>query len=316
MWFSFFVVLLAVALDYKFAEVARHHPLVYFGNGVQKLEQSLNLKHGWYADKGKLLGIIAWCLAVMPLVWISYLIEQWLLNRPFYSVLLSWLFAAGVLYFALGWRSLIAHAKAISVPLKAADMVAARRAVAMIVSRDSEALTANQIGNAASESVLENGADAIFAAIFWFLLLGVPGIVLYRLANTLDAMWGYKHRRYVQFGWAAARIDDVLNYLPARLVALSYALLGNYRSARRCWKRQGVNWKSPNAGPVMAAGAGALNLQLGGGAMYQGKWQDRPLLGPDTGLQPGAIAIDACCLLVGRVLALWLLMLLMVALWF
>ena len=308
MWFSFLVVLLAVALDYKFAEVSRHHPLVYFGNAVQCIARLLNRAktNSYFGFVGKLLGVIAWCLAVLPLVWISYLIEQWLVHGPLHSAVLSWLFAGSVLYFALGWRSLMAHAEAIARPLKAGDINAARQAVAMIVSRDTQGLNAIQISNAASESVLENGADAIFAAIFWFLLLGVPGVELYRLANTLDAMWGYKHRRYLHFGWAAARIDDVLNYLPARLAAISYALLGNYHSARACWKSQGVNWKSPNAGPVLAAGAGALNLRLGGGSVYQGQWQDRPLLGPATGEDPSVFAIDASCLLVTRVLALWL----------
>ena len=129
-------------------------------------------------------------------------------------------------------------------------------------------------------------------------------VLLFRLANTLDAMWGYRTPRYLRFGWAAARIDDVLNALPARLTALTYAVLGNTRSALNCWRTQSAAWDSPNAGPVMAAGAGALQVQLGGAAIYHGVEELRPQLGEGAPAQ--ARDIERALNLVYLGVLLWL----------
>jgi adenosylcobinamide-phosphate synthase len=166
-------------------------------------------------------------------------------------------------------------------------------------------MDAQAVASAAVESVLENGNDAVFGALFWFLVAGAPGVLLYRLVNTLDAMWGYRTPRYLYFGWAAARLDDVLNFIPARLTALTYALIGHTRSALRCWRAQAGEWESPNAGPVMAAGAGALGVGLGGGAYYHGQWEERPALG--AGPRPDATSIPAGLRLVRLGVILWLL---------
>jgi len=209
-----------------------------------------------------------------------------------------------VLYLALGHRSLREHALRVREALARSDLIAARARVSMIVSRDTAAMQPSDVVLATVESVLENGNDAIFGAIFWFLVAGAPGALVYRLVNTLDAMWGYRTPRYLYFGWAAARCDDLLNWIPARLTALTYALAGCFRTALRCWRKQGPSWGSPNAGPVMAAGAGALRLRLGGGAFYHGDWRERPALG--EGAEPQTTDIPRALHLVQRSLLLWM----------
>jgi adenosylcobinamide-phosphate synthase len=144
----------------------------------------------------------------------------------------------------------------------------------------------------------------VFGTLFWFAVAGGPGALLFRLANTLDAMWGYRNSRFLEFGCAAARIDDALNWIPARLTALSYALLGNTKQAWRCWRTQASQWSSPNAGPVMASGAGALGVMLGGAACYDGVIEHRPLLG--AGSQAVAADIGRAWRLVAGTTAMWI----------
>jgi adenosylcobinamide-phosphate synthase len=283
----------AVALDALLGEPRRWHPLVGFGNLAQRLEQRFNFAgHGWRSH-----GVTAWLMAVVPPVLVL--------------TLLSWLPLIGgvvevlVLYWALGLRSLGEHLAPVAQALRSGDLPRARARVGRLVSRHTDTLDETGVAKAATESALENGSDAVFAALFWFVVGGVPGVVIYRLANTLDAMWGYRNERFERFGWAAARIDDLLNLIPARLVALTYAVLGKTGLAWRCWRQQGRRWDSPNAGPVMAAGAGALGVELGGPAVYHGEVHHRPVLG--EGPPADVVAIERAWALVQRGVWLWLL---------
>ena len=292
-------VLAAVTLDVALGEPRRWHPLVGFGALVQRIERALNPAGS--GDRAQ--GVLAWCLAVLPLTLLAGLLAQ----IPY----LGWCVQVLALYLAIGLRSLAEHAEPIADALEAGDLSRAREQVGRIVSRDTRDLNEEGVARAASESMLENGSDAVFAALFWFVVAGAPGVVLYRLSNTLDAMWGYRTPRFLRFGWAAARLDDVLNYLPARLVALTYALCGQTKLALRCWRAQAPTWDSPNAGPVMAAGAGALGLALGGAAIYHGELHQRPPLG--EGAAPAAADIRRALQLVQSGVAVWLVLLCMVA---
>lgn len=283
--------LAGVGLDAWFGEPRRWHPLVGFGHLAQRIEQRLNSGgRGWRSH-----GVSGWCLAVLPPV-----LLVWLLSLSS----LGWLVDILVLYFALGLKSLGQHALPVAQALRLGNLDEARRRVGYLVSRRTSELDACGVARAGTESVLENGADAVFASLFWFAVLGAPGVLLHRLSNTLDAMWGYRNERFERFGWAAAKIDDVLNYVPARLVALTYALLGRTATALRCWRRQAPQWDSPNAGPVMAAGAGALQVQLGGSAIYHGVEEQRPQLGEGAPAQ--ARDIERALNLVYLGVLLWL----------
>lgn len=279
--------LAAVLLDRLLGEPRRFHPLVGFGTLAGWLEKRLNRR----TIAG---GALAWLLAVGP--WVALAAAL----RP----LAPFAVDVALLYFALGAQSLCEHAEAIARPLAAGDLAEARRRVGWIVSRDTSALDAAGVARAGVESVLENGNDAAFGALFWFALLGGPGALLFRLANTLDAMWGYRTERLNLFGRVAARADDLLNWPAARLTALTYALLGRTRTALACWRTQAPAWDSPNAGPVMAAGAGSLGVALGGAAIYHGQREERPPLG--AGAPPTAADLGRAVALVRRGLWLWL----------
>lgn len=284
-------VLFALLLDAWFGEPRRFHPLVGFGKLAIYTEQQ------FHADS-RLHGLLAVLLLVTPFVLLTI-----------YSAYTSWYFAVDLLtlYLAIGWNSLGTHALLVKNALLANDLDTARQQVGMMVSRDTTGLDRVGVTRGTIESVLENGNDAVFGVIFWFIVAGAPGAVAYRIINTLDAMWGYRTDRYRHFGWAAARLDDCLNFIPARLTAFSYALTGSMRNAFSCWRMQGAIWKSPNAGPVMAAGAGSLSISLGGPARYQGQLESRPILG--NGPAPNANNIDHALGLITRSLTLWLIVL-------
>ncbi|WP_439374426.1 adenosylcobinamide-phosphate synthase CbiB [Bradyrhizobium sp. DASA03120] len=208
------------------------------------------------------------------------------------SIALGWmlqfLLASGwiqvVLVGVLAWplvalRSLHDHVAAVARPLQAGDIAAAREAVSRIVGRDPAALDEAGIARAAIESLAENASDGIVAPVFWGALFGLPGILGYKAINTLDSMIGHRSERHEAFGWAAARIDDVANFIPARLTGFLFVLLAPRPSeALSCMTRDARRHRSPNAGWPEAAMAGALGVRLSGPRIYHGSVTKEPWL--------------------------------------
>lgn len=301
---TFLTILLALLLDWRFGEINKHHPLVYFGNLTSFIEKHCNPNH--QKDQGhslftlQLFGTLAAVgLVFIPCWFITALLEDlhWHLGT------VAWVVEIAGLYFCIGRQSLHEHAMAVYTPLKAGNLEQARAAVGRIVSRDTSAMSARDVSIATVESVLENSNDACFATLFWFVIGGLPLAIMHRLSNTLDAMWGYKTERYLGFGWGAAKLDDLLNWIPARIGAVSLALLGHRDDAFKCWKQQAKHYSSPNGGVIMAAGAGALNIKLGGDAVYHGELKQRTVLGCGRSVIPADIPRTSK--LVNQAVILW-----------
>ncbi|MGL4279994.1 MAG: adenosylcobinamide-phosphate synthase CbiB, partial [Albidovulum sp.] len=217
--------------------------------------------------------------------------------------ILAWPFIAA--------KSLADHVAAVARPLAAGDLAGARGAVAMIVGRDPEQLDEAGVARAALESLAENASDGVIAPLFWGAIFGLPGIVGYKAVNTLDSMIGHRTSRHEAFGWAAARIDDIANLIPARLTGLLFAAVsGRFGPALAIMRRDAGQHRSPNAGWPEAAMAAALGIRLSGPRVYHDRVADEPWINaeaPDPGagtLQQGLTLYRKSLLAVAVLLAL------------
>ena len=295
--------LIALLLDKVLGEAKGYHYLVGFGWLANKLASTLNpdnihsnqlqnkhknspnsqlLKSTSSALKTKLLGTFAWCSLVLPLpifyiLFFNDLIWYW-------QILLD----ACVLYLAIGLNSLHCHAMQIYTPLKFNDIDKARHFTGYIVSRETNALSPQEMSRATVESMLENGHDSVIASIVYYIIGGATLVIVHRFANTLDAMWGYKNPRFNNFGYASAKLDDLLGFISGKVCTLLYAVQGNFNRAIVNAYKQGNKYKSHNGGWVMAAGATVMKITLGGNALYHGKTVTSPTLGVDLNINPTA----------------------------
>ena len=286
-WFHFdpvLVLILALAFDLAFGEMRLvfrilPHPVVIAGSAIGFFDRRLNRPQR--SDRARRWrGIAAMLALAIAALGVGFLVEQYLGIVKF-----GWGVEAVLVALLLAQRSLFEHVAAVGEALQSGGLGAGRESVAKIVGRDPESLDDHGVLRAAIESLFENFSDGVVAPGFWYLLLGLPGLFLYKTVNTADSMIGHRSPKYLHFGWAAARLDDVLNWIPARLTGLIILLaalaLPGARSGQglvTMW-RDAKKHRSPNAGWPEAAAAGALGLALGGPRRYGGTIVDEPWLG-------------------------------------
>lgn len=264
---------------------SRFHPVVLMGNLISFFEKILYKEN--MQNNGKLFcgGIL-----VFFVLGITYYISVFLmtvfyhirdaLHLPYSDVFLE----ALLLSFMISPKSLAAAAKEIYTFLALNDLSSARRALSFIVGRDTDNLDGGEVTRGAVETVAENTTDGIVSPLFFFCIGGLPLAICYRAANTMDSMLGYKNERYLYFGRAAARVDDILNYIPARITGLLFIISAAFLKldahfAYKIMKRDAIKHPSPNGGYAEASVAGALHIRLGGENSYFGKKTYRAYMG-------------------------------------
>ncbi|TVQ52623.1 MAG: cobalamin biosynthesis protein CobD [Rhodobacteraceae bacterium] len=272
------------------------HPVVWLGALIAALERRLNAGGRWRRRMaGAATTAITVAAAAAPAGLVQALLPGgWALVMVGGFLAWPWLAA----------RSLHEHVAAVAAPLAAGDLAAARGAVAMIVGRDPERLDAAGVARAALESLAENASDGVVAPLFWGLVAGLPGIAAYKAVNTLDSMIGHRSDRYEDFGKAAARLDDLVNLIPARVTAAAFALAsGAPLKPARTALRDARRHRSPNAGWPEAAMAGALGVRVSGPRVYADRVADEPWVnGADP--DPDAAALSRGLALYARAIAL------------
>ena len=264
---------LGAAADLLFADPRRGHPVAGFGAAAAALE-----RRTWRDSRTAGVGYATVCVGTAAALGTAG--SRLTAGRPLARTALT----AVATWAVLGGTSLGRAADTMAQHLAADDLPAARAHLSTLAGRDPSSLGEAELVRATVESVAENTSDAAVAPLFWGAVAGLPGLLAYRAANTLDAMVGYRSPRYARFGWASARLDDVLNWVPARVTAALTVLTapvadGSPAGAWRAWRRDGAAHPSPNAGRCEAALDGALGLRLGGRNVYGERVEERPTLG-------------------------------------
>jgi adenosylcobinamide-phosphate synthase len=247
------------------------HPVKFFGNIIAFIERSLN-KNSYRFLKGMLSVVVLCTLCFLLLYFISTLLMS-------YSWLTYIIYSSVFVYYGLANKGLINEGQKVFDVLNNEGIEAGRKQLSRIVGRDTSKLSIQQIRIAVLETMSENLSDGVIAPLFYYAIAGIPGMMTYKLINTLDSMIGYRSERYEQFGKFAARLDDVANFIPSRLTALLMVWVSFSKPALRYVFMYGNKHKSPNAGYPEAALAGILDTRFGGPNTYHGVLLDKPFIG-------------------------------------
>jgi adenosylcobinamide-phosphate synthase len=250
------------------------HPVVWVGKLIDWLDKQLNIK-GVSPQEGRLRGAVAVAILLAATFIPAYYLTRFLAHLP-----LGWLVEALVATALIAQKSLKDHVLAVYDGL-GVSLAEGRRKVGLIVGRDPAQLDESGVAKAALESLAENASDGIVAPVLWYALLGLPGIAMYKAINTADSMIGHKSEKYQWFGWAAARLDDVVNLPASRLTGYLFAAAepSRFREIVRVMRRDAPKHQSPNAGWPEAAMAAALGVRFGGPRSYNGEMVDLPYMG-------------------------------------
>jgi len=289
------VCLFGIALDRFLGTRFRHRPLQY----VDRLAQSVGEFCYGSPNLNRWLRLFLGVLTLLVIILPAAVLAQGFSSIPYLGSIVD----LALLYLALGASSLKEQACALNKALDADDLSQAREILNQLVSRHIQAMDEESISLTTIEWLLKKGCEQVFGVLFWFVLAGAPGLVVYRLANILAARWGYPSPRYRYFGWTVARLNDLLGWVPVQLNALSYILLGKQALAWRCWWRQGLSRHSLTVESAIAAAAGALGLQLGGSVQYYQRIVHHPPLG--DGLLPKGSDIHRALNMLYQALGLW-----------
>ena len=246
------------------------HPVVMFGRLIALGEKRLN-KGSWRRTKGAVLAIT---LVMMTFILTSIIQHQLYLLHPCCMLV----FDVIIIFYCLAGKTLMCEVRDVFVALEQ-SLEKGRLQVSRIVGRDTSQLSANEVRTAALETLAENLSDGVVAPLFWLVLAGVPGMLAYKMTNTLDSMIGYKTTRYARFGTFAARLDDIVNYIPARLTAVLMIIASQRPRLFAFVVNNSSHHASPNSGWPEAALAGLLNCRFGGPHTYFGEYIDKPYIG-------------------------------------
>ena len=298
-----FILVLALLLDAVLGEPKWlwsrvSHPAVLMGGCVRYLDHSLNL-----GEAQRLKGVLNVVLLSLGAIALGGVLS-----------LLPWIFEVVIVAVLIAQRSLVGHVRDVANALRL-SLVGGRQMVARIVGRDTSQMDGPAVTRAAIESAAENLSDGVIAPAFWFALFGLPGLLFYKIINTADSMIGYRNDRYLDFGWAAARLDDVLNWVPARITALLMLMVRGGLHDFPKVKDQARLHRSPNAGWPEVAAALGLNVALSGPRVYFGKLSKDPFVNPMGRYDVGPDDIDDVVSLLWHVWMAWVAIIFVTA-WF